>query len=81
MELINGRPTNESGRLQKEIRSYDFLDDLGIDYSRVDHEPAMTMEICEEIDKVLMAATCKNLFLIIFWEDYLWRVIWLLITI
>ena len=63
MELIHGRPTNESGRLQKEIRSYDFLDDLGIEYSRVDHEPAMTMEICEEIDKVLMAATCKNLFL------------------
>ena len=63
MELIHGRPINESGRLEKEIRSYDFLDSLGIDYSRVDHEPAMTMEVCEEIDKVLMAPTCKNLFL------------------
>ena len=63
MELINGRPETETGRLEKEIRVYDLLDSLGLDYKRVDHEPAMTMEACEEIDKVLCATTCKNLLL------------------
>lgn len=63
MLLTNGRPENTSGRLDKEIRVYDFLDRLGLTYQRVDHEPAMTMEICAEIDKVLNATTCKNLLL------------------
>ena len=63
MELQPGRPENWSERLAKEIRVYDFLDSLGIEYDRVDHEVAMTMEACEEIDKVLNAPTCKNLFL------------------
>jgi Ala-tRNA(Pro) deacylase len=49
--------------LEKEIRTYDLLDSLKISYQRVDHEPAMTMEVCAEIDKVLDAPTCKNLFL------------------
>ena len=35
-----GRPEDESGRLDKEIRVYDFLDDLGIEYYRLDHGPA-----------------------------------------
>ncbi len=63
MELMNGRPEDITGRLEKEIRTYDFLDKLEIDYKRVDHEAAMTMEVCEEIDKVLEAAICKNLLL------------------
>ena len=42
---------------------YDLLDKLGVAYERVDHEAAMTMEICQEIDKVLQATICKNLFL------------------
>lgn len=63
MKLENGRPQSNEGRLEVEIKSYDFLDSLGIIYERVDHESAMTMEICEQIDKVLGAATCKNLFL------------------
>ena len=63
MELMNGRPADCAGRLAKEIRTYDFLDRLGIAYKRVDHEPAMTMEVCEEIDKALQAMICKNLFL------------------
>lgn len=58
-----GRPANTEGRLQKEIRSYDFLDSLGIQYYRIDHEPAMKMEACAEIDKELGATICKNLFL------------------
>lgn len=63
MELVKGRPADETGRLAKEIRSYDFLDALQIDYDRVDHEPAMTMEICADIDAILESAICKNLLL------------------
>ncbi|MBM6752069.1 prolyl-tRNA synthetase associated domain-containing protein [Mediterraneibacter glycyrrhizinilyticus] len=69
MELVNGRPENEEGRLDKEIRVYDFLDSLGVEYQRIDHEAAMTMEACEEIDRTLSegeengVAICKNLFL------------------
>ena len=63
MILEKGRPQNTEGRLEKEIRTYDFLDSLGVDYDRIDHEPAMTMEVCEEIDHALGATICKNLFL------------------
>lgn len=64
MELVNGRPSDTEGRLAKEIRTYDLLDSLGIEYWRIDHEAAYTMEACEEIDKALGdAVICKNLFL------------------
>lgn len=63
MELIKGRPANANGRLPKEIRVYDLLDKLNVEYQRVDHEAAMTMEACVEIDRVLDATTCKNLLL------------------
>lgn len=63
MELQEGRPADCTGRLEKEIRTYDLLDRLGVAYERIDHEAAMTMEVCEEIDEVLQATICKNLFL------------------
>ena len=63
MELVNGRPATNEGRLDKEIRCYDLLDSLGVEYQRIDHEAAMTMEACVEIDKVLDATICKNLLL------------------
>ena len=63
MELYKGRPDNIDGRLIREIRTYDFLDRLGIQYDRTDHEAATTMEACEEIDRVLGVVMCKNLFL------------------
>lgn len=65
MQLVDGRPEISEGRLEKEIRVYDFLDSLGVQYKRIDHEAAMTMEACEEIDRTLGegAAICKNLFL------------------
>ena len=63
MELYNGRPENAEGRLAKELRVYDFLDALGIEYQRVDHEAAMTIDACEEIDRTLEISICKNLFL------------------
>lgn len=63
MTLVQGRPADCSGRLEKEVRVYDLLDRLGVDYQRIDHEPAMTMEACAEIDRVLDATICKNLLL------------------
>ena len=63
MTLEHGRPENTSGRTEKEIRTYDFLDSIGVEYERVDHAPAMTMEVCDEIDRTLGALICKNLFL------------------
>ena len=63
MELQQGRPLNTDERLPKEIRVYDFLDALGIEYWRVDHAPAFDMEVCKAIDEALNAIICKNLFL------------------
>ena len=63
MELQKGRPADTAGRLEKEIRTYDLLDQLGVEYERIDHEPAMTMEDCQEVDQLLEAVICKNLFL------------------
>ena len=63
MQLVTGRPADCTGRLPKEIRSYDLLDSLGISYQRIDHEAAMTMEACAAIDAVLDATICKNLLL------------------
>ena len=63
MELVQGRPENCEGRLAKEIRCYDLLDKLNVEYQRIDHEATMTMEACAEVDKVLDATICKNLLL------------------
>ena len=63
MELVKGRPEDCTGRLPKEIRCYDLLDNLNIEYQRIDHSAAMTMEDCVEIDKKLDAVICKNLLL------------------
>ena len=63
MVLEQGRPKDCSGRLEKEIRVYDLLDSLGVEYWRIDHEAAMTMEACLAVDEALGCAICKNLLL------------------
>lgn len=63
MELYKGRPQNTDGRLLREVRTYDYLDKLGIDYLRTDHEAANNMEACNKIDAILGVIICKNLFL------------------
>ena len=65
MELLHGSPADMSGRSEREIRTYEFLDHLGIEYDRTDHpdQPATTMEVCERVDAVLNVHICKNLFL------------------
>ena len=63
-QIKNGRPQNGTGRTDKELRVYDFLDQLGIKYERIDHGAVETMEDCIEIDQALApAVVCKNLFL------------------
>ncbi len=63
LKLEQGRPADMTGRLPKEIRVYDLLDSLGVSYIRVDHEAAMTIEACKDIDAALGTEICKNLFL------------------
>lgn len=63
MELYKGRPEVTTGREEKEIRVYDLLDSLNMEYYRTDHGHADTMEACHEIDAVLDVLICKNLFL------------------
>ena len=57
----NSRPEGEL--LTQEAAAFDLLDFLGIDYDRVSHEPADTMEKCDAVAAVLGVAVCKNLFL------------------
>ena len=63
MKLEFGRPASNEGRLDKEIRCYRLLDSLGVEYRRIDHEAANTMEACAAIDEALGATICKNLLL------------------
>lgn len=62
MELVEGRPQDK--RIDKEERVYGLLDQLNIDYQRIDHEEANTMKVCLEIEKSLKSTICKNLFLV-----------------
>lgn len=62
--LVKGHPRDKRMRLEKEMRTYDFLDSLSIEYDQVDHEEANTMEECAAINEILAPAViCKNLFL------------------
>ena len=61
--LYKGAPENVSERLDKEKRCYELLNSLGIEFFRVDHEYADTIEACHEVEKTLGANICKNLFL------------------
>ena len=65
MQLEHGRPQDVSDRQPRELRVYDLLDQLKIDFWRVDHDAARTMEDCAQADLLLGedTAICKNLFL------------------
>lgn len=65
MELLHGAPADRSGRSSREIRTYEFLERLGIEFDRTDHpdQPATSMEVCAQVDAVLNVRICKNLFL------------------
>ena len=55
------RPTDD--RIPQEFAIYDRLEELNIPFVRLDHDRADTIEICEEVEKVLGSKICKNLFL------------------
>ena len=59
--LYTGRPADT--RTPREERCYDLLDSLGVEYYRVDHEHADTIQDCELVENLLGAKICKNLFL------------------
>lgn len=63
MIIYTTTPTNLSARTEMEQRSFALLEELNISYTYVDHEPALTMEDCAKIDKVLGVKMCKNLVL------------------
>ena len=59
--LFAGRP--EEKRSDREERCYDLLDSLSVEYCRVDHEHADTIQDCELVEGLLGCRICKNLFL------------------
>lgn len=61
-EVFSGNPHDKS-RADKEQRTYELLDSLGIDYKRIDHDSAFTIEQCLDVEKALGTEICKNLFL------------------
>ena len=61
--LYTGRAAEKSAPGSKQAKVYDFLDRLEISYFRVDHDPADTIAQCGDIEKILGAKVCKNLFL------------------
>ena len=65
MELLQGSPIDKAGRSDRELRAYEFLERLGIEFERVDHRdhPATSMEGCADAEAVLNVHICKNLFL------------------
>ena len=63
LEIFRGKPADTEGRLERELRTYEFLDSLSIEYDRADHEAAYNMKACDEIDAALGVTMCKNLFL------------------
>ncbi len=62
MEIFNCAPDFE-GRLDKEVRTYKVLEELGIGFSRIEHEAANTIADCAAVDEVFGTPMCKNLFL------------------
>lgn len=53
----------QSTETEKEMESYLFLENNGVDYIRAEHDEAATIELCEEVEKIINARICKNLLL------------------
>ncbi len=61
--IYNSRPDPQTRRLEKENRTYDLLEKLGVAFCRIDHDATGSIEDCHEVDKLLQIKICKNLFL------------------
>jgi len=62
LQLAEGRPARGS-REPIEEACYDFLDAQSVQYLRVDHEAAITMEALGPMEQALGCGIAKNLFL------------------
>ena len=51
--VYRGRPSDK--RIEKEEKAYDLLEKCGIEFERVDHDAANTIEECLEVDELLEA--------------------------
>ena len=60
-EVFEGAPAEV--REPAEQRVYATRQNLQIPFTRVDHEPAFTMEACVDISRALGVSVCKNLLL------------------
>ena len=59
--LFNTHP--ETTATEKEMASYIFLEDNGVEYIRAEHDEAATIELCEGVERIIDAKICKNLLL------------------
>lgn len=60
-KIFNSHPPKTE--TQKEMDAYLFLEENNVSYLRAEHDEAATIELCEEVEKVLAAKICKNLLL------------------
>lgn len=60
LTIYKGRPSNITGRQEREVRVYDLLDSIGVDYDRLDHAPAMTMEVCDAVNAAFGRMTLEE---------------------
>lgn len=60
LTIYKGRPGNITGRQEREVRVYDLLDSIGVDYDRLDHAPAMTTEVCDAVNAAFGRMTLEE---------------------
>lgn len=60
LTIYKGRPGSITGRQEREVRVYDLLDSIGVDYDRLDHAPAMTMEVCDAVNAAFGRMTLEE---------------------
>lgn len=60
LTIYKGRPEDTTGREEREVRVYDLLDSIGVDYDRLDHAPAMNMEVCDAINAAFGRMTLEE---------------------
>lgn len=54
---------DKANRSKKEMDIYNLLGRLDIPYFRLDHDETPSIELCDEVEKLLEIEICKNLFL------------------
>ena len=62
LTIFTSAPSPE-GHLEKEMKTYKILSELGIEFERIEHEAAFTIAACKEIDDLFGTPLCKNLLL------------------